>query len=188
MHHQHEQPDLRRNATSIGDITSTLAVVGAVTGPIGAVLGWITFWRDRPRLKVELIWDQLPFGNTGFAPGTSLAYVRIANIGRRPIYFSHVHIEPQEVGGAHTLLTSGIKGQSLAEGSEPHVVPVKQQGLDDLFAANWWRVRAAVIDSSGQIYRSRWVVRKPSFATEEAPPLALVLARLSNWLADHLPR
>jgi hypothetical protein len=168
--------------------TEPLAIIGAITGPIGAVLGWIAFWRDAPRVFVEFQWDMTGFGSAAsIAAGKPVAVARIANIGRRPIYVNLVHIEPQYVGDSHILFGGGISGQQLAEGTAPWTVWIEQAGLEGL-GATWWRVRVSVVDTGGRIYRSRWPTKRPSFASEEAPPLALVLNTFLNWLANILPR
>lgn len=159
-----------------------LAVFGAITGGLALAISFLVYLRDSPRVVVRLLCDMEGFGDRLPLPHLVLL---VTNVGRRPIYLSRMHIPSPVSGGDMIIFKETTESVTLNEGAPPQVAAIYQSGLEDTWAAtHWWRMRARVWDASGRAYRSRWLTEKPSFATAEAPPGALVVAAFLNWLSD----
>lgn len=137
-------------------LTDLTAFAGLVFGVIGAALGIASFLRDRASIDVSLQWDMVD-SHTNKKVGV----VRIQNIGRRPVYVSHVAIH---LGGTqYRLLSDSIRGERLGEGDPPLIKMIPQEGLEE-FARNWWLLRAQVSDSTGRVWTSPMAKETPSWA------------------------
>lgn len=148
-------------------LTDAAALTGLVFGLVGTVLGVLNYLRDRTIVAVFLQWD-MQYVQHG-RPGLT-GLVRVQNVGRRPVYVSHVVINTGH--GESFLLRDAIQGQRLEEGSAPLVFPVDYEGLEP-FAKNWWLLRAEVSDTTGKVWRSpRLSGNPPSWArTRGAEPV-----------------
>src|SRR5437867_336059 len=99
-------------AVTLTDITATL---GAVFGTSGLVLGILNYLRDRPKVKVLLQWNMLVLPSD-----RECALVTVTNVGRRPVFISHVClVMPKHYGGNVLLLRDSIEGRKLSEGDPP---------------------------------------------------------------------
>ena len=166
-------------------LTDIVALVGAVTGPMGLLIAVLVYFRDRAAVLVSMQWDMESFGATGLDPKKTYVAVNIGNIGRRPIYVSHVHVAFPN--GKLGLFTSGLKGITLKEGDPPHLVQANQADMHR-HASIWWHLRATVIDAAGRHYHSDWPTKAPSWATSVVPPRgALACTLFRNWLRRRLP-
>jgi hypothetical protein len=141
-------------------------VVSLVTGILGAVLGSaalaisiLTYLRDRPKLKVTLQWDMVDTQR-----GTKMGLVRVTNVGRRPTHIGAVALVlPSGYAHDHLLLTQSIQGKRLEEGTRPEGYIVNYDGLGQ-YKTDWKKIRARAEDSTGQIYFSKYPIKKPSWA------------------------
>src|SRR5208282_2857943 len=94
-------------------LTQVLAVVAAMVGTAGFVLGILNYMRDAPRVRVTLIWDMVD-GRTN----ERFDFIRVANVGRRPIYISHAALKlPRGYQHTHLVLHEGLQGDRLVEGN-----------------------------------------------------------------------
>lgn len=149
-------------------VTDTVAVLGLVSGVTGTVLGVMNFLRDRARVEVSLQWDMKSFGDPQYAEDKSWGVVSVTNVGRRTIHVSHVALRlPKGFDGSHLLINSGIGGKTLAEGSPSEIYVVTQNDMEK-YAGAWRKIVAQVSDSGGQVWKSKPVKIKPSWA--EAHP------------------
>lgn len=160
-------------------VTEVQALIGVITGPLGLLLAAVVYFRDRAEVTVGLTWGMSIVGD----PKKKFV-VKVVNIGRRPIHVSHAHIKVPRFADAtysHLLLTSGLEGVTLAEGSRPHVIATDEDTLRDYIHA-WWRLRATMVDGAGREYHSDWPVAAPAWAASTKPPVgALIWNRLKNW-------
>ncbi len=139
-------------------------IIGTITGTSGLVLSIFNYNRDAPNIQVTLAWDMSPYGFATISHDETKLWgvVSITNIGRRPVFFSHLHLE---IPGTteYLLITEGLNGEKLQEGDAPKRYPVTQVGLEE-YADRWQTIRAVVYDSTGKKYYSRSPTQKPSWA------------------------
>jgi hypothetical protein len=141
-------------------------VVSLVTGILGAVLGSaalavsiLTYLRDRPKLKVTLLWDM-----TDTATGKQMGLVRVTNVGRRAAHLGAVALVlPSKYEHSHLLLGDAVKGKRLEEGDAPAPFLVNYDGLAQ-YKSDWKKIRACAEDSAGRSYYSEYPTKKPSWA------------------------
>lgn len=134
--------------------SEVIALGGLCFGLAGFVLGVMNFRRDNPKVLVELSWDMSVTPGTAYDPNKKWGIVTISNVGRRPIFLSHVALRvPAKYGHNHLVLSEGIFGRKLQEGDEPARFMVSQDGLER-YAPDWMSIRAQVSDSAGKVYRS----------------------------------
>jgi hypothetical protein len=141
-------------------ITFILGLLGTVTGVIGTGLGVWSYRRDTARIKVAIKWDmstEPPQQNNGL-----VGMLRISNIGRRPVYVSHAHVQ---AGTSETVLVlkETIAGYTFIEGGKPIVIVVPQEGLEQ-FAKQWKSVCIVLEGNDGKKYISNFPEKKPSWA------------------------
>lgn len=145
-------------------ISLIAGATGTITGTCGLILSILNFNRDKPNIQITLKWDMSPYGSatTTYDENKLWGVVSITNIGRRPIFFSHLHLE---IPGTteYLLISAGISGEKLLEGDPPKTYPVTQEGLEK-YANLWKKIKAVVIDSTGKKYYSLPVQEKPSWA------------------------
>lgn len=145
-------------------VTELIAVLGLVSGVTGTVLGVMNFLRDRARVEVALQWDMKSYGDPRYAEDKYWGIVTVTNIGRRPIYVSHVALRlPKGFDGSHLLINEGIRGKTLTEGSPAEMYVVTQDNMEQ-YASVWNKIVAQVSDSSGRVWKSKPVRTKPSWA------------------------
>jgi hypothetical protein len=165
------------------DQTGLLAVVGAITGPLGFVLSLLLFFRDRSRVQVGVSWNMITIPRDPTYPETFVS-VQVVNVGRRPIFVSHIHsvIEGEKT---HGLLARSASGVTLTEGS-----PAFSAIADEVHfhGKPWWKIRFAAQDAAGRSYFSHWPVYPPDWAKDQAVPrFAIARNRLRNrfkrWFA-----
>ena len=131
----------------------------------GLVLSISNFLRDRPKVIVNLLWDMTILDNK---QERKVGLITITNVGRRPIYFSHVSLKmPKEYksGASYLLIKSGIAGEKLSEGDPPKTFVIEYDAEIKKVAAHWKGIRAQVSDSTGRVWLSKRNVieRKPSW-------------------------
>ena len=145
-------------------IEALASLIGAITGPAGLTIALLVYFRDRSKVRVILGWDRIMVGGP-VEDKKTYTQITIINSGRRPIYLSHASIElPKRVSNKYgTLLFSdGIDGVTLGEGARPHVVTADQNHENiKNHLQEWWKLRAAVVDASGQKYYSDWPMLAP---------------------------
>ena len=149
-------------------LTDVVAVCGLGFGLAGFVLSVLNFWRDNPRVCVELYWDLSAKPGTHYEPNIRYGVVSVANVGRRPIYVSHAALKlPKGYGESHLILVEGIAGKKLQEGDEPARFKIDQNGMEK-YAADWRKIRAQISDSTGKAYFSKRPAKSniPSWARQ----------------------
>lgn len=142
----------------LNDIATT---IGLITGVSGFSLAVLNYWRDNPKVRVELQWDLKEAGTDEF-----LGIIRVSNVGRRPIFVSHVALRlPKGFDESYLVLHGGIIGYRLAEGDKPLTYRVEYEGLSK-YRTNWQNVRAQISDSTSKVWLSRKLNKrsKPSWA------------------------
>src|SRR5215216_3601206 len=97
-------------------------------------------------------------------PEKEVGVVTVANVGRRPIYVSHVAlILPSYFSWNYMVLPEGISGMRLAEGDAPRRFLIEHDEIAKKLAEEreiqkcphvWKKVRAEVSDSAGKQYYS----------------------------------
>jgi len=136
-------------------LTDIAELSGLGFGLAGFILGVLNFRRDNPRVVVELQWDLSVTPGTQYDSNKLWGVVRVANVGRRPIYISHAALKlPEGYGHSHLILMEGVAGRKLAEGDAPQVFMVSQDELEQ-YAAKWHDIRAQVSDSAGKVWYSQ---------------------------------
>lgn len=127
--------------------TATGILVGIVTGTMGSTLGVLNYIRDRTRVAVNL-----QLGMREFPGDKEVKHllITIANIGRRPVFLSHVHLVSPEGVVLHTDSLSGVK---LDEGDKPTFYKLTHDNLHQTFS-NLQQIRAVAVDSAGKLYCS----------------------------------
>ena len=70
-------------------------IVVMITGSCGLLLSILNYFRDKPNIQITLTWDMSTYGVTTITHGLDKLWgvVSITNIGRRPVFFSHFHLE-----------------------------------------------------------------------------------------------
>lgn len=145
-------------------LTDLAAIGGLIFGLTGMILGFLNFFRDRPSVQVYLKWDMKSIGNPQYSVDKLWGVVSVTNIGRRPIFISHVHLKvPKGYDSTHLLLSEGIKGDRISEGDKPVNYMIDQEGLAE-FKKDWKSLVAVVIDSTGKEHKSPKIKTKPSWA------------------------
>lgn len=152
-------------------ITDINAVLGVLFGLSGLTLAIINYRRDNPKIVVDLQWDMSMIEVGGGPQDRDKLHgvITVTNIGRRPIYISHVSLKlsPKD----YLLLIEGLSGQKLAEGDPPRRFTVDHdrviQEIGDRLRKqpNMWKlIRAQVSDSVGKRYLSKKVKKCPEWA------------------------
>jgi hypothetical protein len=151
-------------------VTALVAVLGLISGVTGTVLGVLNFLRDRAAVEVSLQWDMSVTPGTEYDVNKKWGVITVANIGRRPIFVSHVAIRlPKRAsikgGYSHLVIPSGITGKTLTEGAPAERYVMTQDGLDE-HAAHWRGMVAQVSDTRGRVWSSKKLRRNqiPSWA------------------------
>jgi len=145
-------------------LSNLVAIIGMVLGTAGFAMSWMSYLRDRPRIRVWLKWDM-----TDTATGKQIGLIRVTNFGRRPIFTSVVALElPKGFNHSHLVIRNSIQGQKLAEGDAPAVFVVNYENLKQ-YSGVWRKIRAYAEDSAGKKYWSKQVERAhvPSWAVRE---------------------
>ncbi len=144
-------------------INDLATVIGLVTGVSGFTLGLLNYLRDKPRVKVELRWEMKTSDTQ-----EKIGVIRVANIGRRPIFLSHIALKlPKGYEESHLVLKDAINGQKLEEGDAPISYPVTYEGMEK-YSRSWRKIVAQVNDSAGKTYLSSKVQteQKPSWVVK----------------------
>lgn len=101
-------------------MTDIAALLGIVFGSIGMVLGLVNYFRDKPKVRVELRWNWRPMKGSQYDPKRLYGMITAVNVGRRPIFISHASIRlPKGYRENYLLLEEGISGVKLVEGDPP---------------------------------------------------------------------
>lgn len=138
---------------TVSDIASILAIIFGTTG---AILGALSYFRDRPKVVVTLQWDMAVTDNQVYDSHKLWGIVRVTNIGRRPIYISAAALDFGKSYDHIEILRESIRGEKLGEGDPPATFIANQEGLDQ-YAMHWKKARAMVQDSAGKTYYSKRV-------------------------------
>ena len=154
-------------------ITDISAVLGFIFGLSGLIVAVFAYLRDRPTVSVKLQWD-MRIGGDPERTSEDVGLVTVVNVGRRPIYLSHVSLKlPKSFEWPYLTLLEGIQGIRLEEGDAPKPFTIKHSDLinrfsEDLHKApnSWKRIRAMVWDSAGKIYISKKVKEEPAWSKE----------------------
>lgn len=152
-------------------VTDINAVLGILFGLSGLTLAIINYHRDNPKIIVDLSWDMRMIEVGGGPQNTDKLHgvITVTNIGRRPIYISHVSLKLPSRG--YLLLIEGVSGQKLTEGDTPRIFTVNHDQIIQKIGErlqkqpNMWRlIRAQVSDSAGKVYLSKKIKNCPDWA------------------------
>lgn len=149
------------------DVAVIASLVGIALGALGATLGVMNYLRDRSRVIVTLQWDWTIVGRPELEGWERWGLVTLPNIGRRPIFVSHVALlSPKGVPGRLLFLPEGIQPRTPNEADPPVRVLIDQKGLRE-YAPFWRDIRAQVRDSSNRVWKSKKSPKDsvPSWAT-----------------------
>lgn len=138
--------------------TKIFAFLGGLTGPLGLLIAWLTYRRDKAHLRVTLSRGYVvrskddaeirfllkSFKYSGQDPPMSLyardpdkdwAYIEVTNIGRRKVYVEKIAWVPENVRTGF-YVPSGFMGDAswlpaeLAEG-DSKTFPIEEKNLAD---------------------------------------------------------
>ncbi|MGH9375607.1 MAG: hypothetical protein ACRD1J_05520 [Terriglobia bacterium] len=138
------------------------AILGALLGTAGFIISILAFLRDRPNIRVTLVWDLESTGHSGVRIGL----VNVTNIGRRAIYIGAVALElPKTYKYNALLLWDSISGNRLGEGDPPAKVTINYDSFSQ-YKSDWNKIRAFAEDSAGKKYYSDYPGKKPSWAQD----------------------
>lgn len=154
-------------------ITDINAVLGVVFGVTGLVLGSMGYLRDKPKVFVELQWD-MQLAENGQLSNKYVGIVTVSNIGRRPIFLSHVALKlPKYLEWSHMVLTEGIHGVKLAEGDSPQRFTINHDEMLEKLADDvkkhpniWKKIKAEISDSAGKKYYSKKIRKEPLWSEQ----------------------
>jgi hypothetical protein len=145
------------------------ALVGVIIGTAGLVLSLLNYFRDRPKVIVRLVWHNLVTDE--HRGGKTSCEIIVTNVGRRPIFISHAHLSYPDTPVV-SLLIDSVAGAKLLEGDPPKSYLIEDTaGKWNTYAAEWWKVRARVMDHTGKNWWSTSVTHrhKPEWGTGPAP-------------------
>ncbi len=153
-------------------ITDINAVLGLVFGVAGLAVAIFTYIRDRPRIVVSLQWGMKVAGDPTRV-NEEIGVVKVTNIGRRPIYLSHVSIKfPKHFQWPYLTLQEALKGTRLEEGDPPAFFTINHSELTEKYKEDllknpdvWKKIVAVVWDSAGTAYKSDKVKSEPSWSS-----------------------
>ena len=135
-------------------------VLGLIIGVSAFSLSILNYFRDKAKIHVELKWDMKNINDDDNFVGL----VSISNIGRRPIYFSHLSLKlPKNYDNNYLLIRDGLSGQKLLEGDQPLIFEISYEGMER-YKKDWKKIVVQVNDSSGKVWKSNQVTNKPSWA------------------------
>jgi hypothetical protein len=135
-------------------ITQLTGLLGLIFGIVGTVLGVFNYLRDRAVVRVSRQWD-MTMASGPRSSNEKMGLIRVANIGRRPIFVSHVALRlPKGFSKTHLVVSGGIAGVRLGESDPVQAYPVTQEGLEE-YASVWPKIVAQVTDASGREWFSK---------------------------------
>jgi len=142
-------------------LTDVTAILGALLGTAGFVLGILNYLRDRPRVAVLLQWNVLAVSDVRATDSSEeCGLITVTNLGRRPVFISHVCLRlPKHCTDRLLLLRNSISGQRLSEGDSPATFVVPHEVLDK-YSTHLEHIRAQVSDSTGRVYLSKRATAK----------------------------
>ena len=144
------------NDMTINDLAT---IIGLIIGVSAFVLSILNYSRDRAKIYITLQWDMKSSSDNNLC-----GFISISNVGRRPIYISHLALEvPKHYDHRYLLIRDGLSGQKLVEGDAPLIFPIDYDGLNK-YKNDWKQIVAQVTDSHGNVWKSKLVKEKPSWA------------------------
>ena len=136
-------------------VVEASGLLGLIFGVVGTILGILNYLRDRACVQVSIKWDMSVTDNPLYDPNKFWGCIWVSNVGRRPIFISHVALRlPKGYTNTHLILREGVTGARLAEGDPTRMYIVSQDGLEQ-YAAHWKKVAAQVSDPSGRVWTSK---------------------------------
>jgi hypothetical protein len=142
------------------DIKDISTVVAILTGTAGFTLSIMNYFRDKAKININLQWDLSSYENMNNQDGKKFGLIKITNVGRRPIFISHVAIKfPRGSKPTHLLQFNSITGVRIAEGDPPLSYPINQDQMAE-YSSNWHKIIVEASDSTGKIWISKRVCKK----------------------------
>jgi hypothetical protein len=136
---------------SVG-ITEVTALIGAITGSLGLLLGILTYFRDRSLLIVTVDLDMRVHNAPQYNSELSHIVIYVSNAGRRPEYVTLVGVLFPD--GRNAIVNDVFHNPNeVVEGGPPRQYMSEQrllQDFDDLWPGTLFFVRTA----SGRQYRA----------------------------------
>ncbi len=141
--------------------TDIAALLGIIFGTIGAIIGTLSYFRDKVKIVITLQWDMKILNNPEYNPDILWGLVTATNVGRRPIYISKIVLTLPKRYDLVLLLYDSIKGVKLSEGDPPATNIINQKELED-YAKEWKKIRVKVNISICKINSSQKIKRNTS--------------------------
>ncbi len=135
---------------------SELASLGGIIfGLTGAILGYLSYFRDQIKVMVILQWDMKILNDPKYDETKNWGILTLTNIGRRTIYIQNAIIElPKKYGHHLMIFDSPTLFKKLSEGDPPINYFIDQQQMTQ-YSKDWKKIEAKVIISTGKSFKSK---------------------------------
>ena len=144
------------------NLTDIVALCGLIFGLSGAILGILNFFRDRARLIISLQWDMKILNDSKYSEDKYWGIISVTNVGRRSIYIQNAILKLPKKYDTHLILFDSTDNKKLGEGDPPLTYFIDQERLSD-YSKDWKKIISEVRDSTGKIYSSKRVNKKPNW-------------------------
>jgi len=142
-----------------------ISLCGLVFGLTGAILGGLSYFRNRSKLVVVLQWDMKIVNDPRFSKDKNCGVVTVTNVGRRPVYISSAILKLPKKYNTHLMLIDSTNNKKLGEGDPPLTYFIDQDRLSS-YSKEWKKIISEAKDTTGKIYSSKRVTKKPSWVNE----------------------
>ena len=137
---------------SLSDIASLFAII---FGLIGAILGYLSYFRDKPKIVVTLQWDMKILNIPKYDPNKYWGIVTITIIRRRPVFIQGSVLKlPKKYDSVLMLFDSPVGSKKLEDGDPPLHYIIDQSQLEQ-YSKDWKKIKAEVKISTGKIFSSK---------------------------------
>ena len=147
-------------------ISEIASLGGIVFGVTGAILGYISYFRDQGKIMATLQWDMAIINIPRYDPSKKWGVLTVTNIGRRTVYIQTAFIELPKKYGLNLLIhDSPTEYRKLSEGDPPIPYIIDQSQMAK-YSKDWKKIKAKVQISTGKIFQSKRnrKMSKPSWA------------------------
>jgi len=188
------------------------AILGATTGPLGLLLGFMAYRRDRARVQISAVWK--PKSWTGRRPWWDddqiiVGLIKVYNPGRQSTFIEFVAIgfkRSPSIPSYLPLYIERLSDDDFPNGEDrprsfelaPRSMSLKfkvrefdlrgaLELLEQTHSNPWWSLRPIAVDASNRVYQGDRMVRSPqSFGFDEKYERGwwfyVPRNRLMNWL------
>ena len=124
-----------------------------MAGTAGFVLGVMNYLRDRPKVNVRIAWDMQEIPRAVHDSHQLISFIEITNVGRRPVYISHVHLMLPD--RQMIIIQESVRGSELEEGAKPLAYDITKERKQFPEGFDLSKILAGVMDSTGKLYVSK---------------------------------